>query len=54
MLSPFFIQTLAMSGVVITLLIVAALIALPLLWVMGAYNEQGNDYTAHRECLNKE
>ena len=38
MLSSFFIQTLAMSGVVITLLIVAALIALPLLWVMGAYN----------------
>ena len=27
-----------MSGVVITLLIVAALVALPLLWVMGAYN----------------
>ena len=38
MLSSFFIQTLAMSGVVITLLIVAALIALALLWVMGAYN----------------
>ena len=38
MLSSFFIQTLAMSGVVITLLIVAALIVLALLWVMGAYN----------------
>ena len=37
-LSSFFMQTLAMSGVVITLLIVAALIAIPLLWVMGAYN----------------
>nr|WP_240610613.1 LemA family protein [Rubritalea profundi] len=38
MLSSFFIQTLAMSGVVITLLIVAALFVLALLWVMGAYN----------------
>ena len=37
-LNPFFMQTLAMGGVVITLLIVAALIVLPLLWLMSSYN----------------
>lgn len=38
MLSSFFTQTLAMSGVAITLIIVAVLIAIPFFWAMGAYN----------------
>jgi LemA protein len=37
-LSPFFMQTLALGGVVITLLVLAALVALVFFWVMGAYN----------------
>lgn len=37
-LNPFFMQTLALGGVVITLLVVAALIALIFFWLMSSYN----------------